>query len=406
MTSGAAAVPGPGSGSLPSRYAALVRGTGAGPALAASLLGRLALGTTGLAVLLMVHASTGSYAVAGLVAASYACAFAGFSPLLARRADRAGPRGVLLGCAVLHPTALVGLVLLTHAGAGPLPLVVGAVLAGATVPPLSGVMRAMWVGLVPTALLSSAYSLEAVVIEVCFVTGPLLVAGLSAASGPSAAVLAAGCLVLVGTTWFAATPALRAVVPQRRVDGRSAGPFTSPTVRALLLTVGWAGAGFGALEVTLPAYAQAHAGRAGTAGLLLAVWSCGSILGGLVYGAARLPAPHRRQLPWLVLALAAGTALPLVEPPTLAMAGLLVLYGLTVAPYSTCNSVLLGAAAPVGTATEAFAWSSSLLFGGSAVGNAAGGWLVQHVGVRAGLGLTAATGALALASTLAGRRRY
>jgi len=37
-------------------------------------------------------------------------------------------------------------------------------------------------------------------------------------------------------------------------------------------------------------------------------------------------------------------------------------------------------------------------------GNAAGGWLVEHAGVRAGLGLTVATGVLALLSTVAGRR--
>ena len=393
-------------GSLPARYAALLRGNGAGPALLTSLIGRLALGTTGLALLLLARASTGSYATAGLVAASYALAFAGFAPVRARRADRRGPRGVLLACAVLHPATLVGLVLLAAAHADAAVLAAGAVLAGATVPPLSGVMRAMWGGLVPADLLGTAYSLEAVVVELCFVTGPLLVAGLSAVSGPWAAVLAAGGLVLVGGTWFAGTSAVRRVAPHVHTGHRVAGPLTSPAVRRLLLTVGWVGAGFGALEVSLPAYAEAHAARPSTAGVLLAVWSGGSILGGLVYGAARLRAAPQRQMPWLVAALAAGAALPLVAPPPVLLAGILVLYGLTIAPFSTCNSVLLSAAAPAGTATEAFAWSSSMLFGGAALGNAAGGWLVEHVGVRAGLGLTAATGVLALLCTLpTGRSR-
>ena len=40
--------------SLTARYARVLRGTGAAPALAASLVGRLALGTTGLALLLLV----------------------------------------------------------------------------------------------------------------------------------------------------------------------------------------------------------------------------------------------------------------------------------------------------------------------------------------------------------------
>lgn len=394
----AAVVPG-----LGARYAALLRGNGAAPALAASLLGRLALGTTGLALLLLVLQSTGSYAAAGLVAAAYALSLAVLAPVLARRADRSGPRGVLLACAVLHPAVLVGLVLLARAGAGVPVLAVAAVLAGATVPPLGGIMRALWGRLVPDEALPTAYSLEAVVVELCFVTGPLLVAGLSAASGPAAAVLAAGALVLTGGAWLAATPALRAVVPHPHSGGRRVGALSSPAVRALLLTVLCVGAGFGALEVALPAYAETQHARPSTAGVLLAVWSAGSILGGLVYGGMRLRAPHVRQMPWLVAAVALGTTLPLLATGPVVMGAVLVLYGLTIAPFSTCNSVLLGGAAPAGTLTEAFAWSSSMIFGGAAVGNAVGGWLAQHVGVSTALGFTAGTGAAALLMSLAGR---
>ena len=88
------------------------------------------------------------------------------------------------------------------------------------------------------------------------------------------------------------------------------------------------------------------------------------------------------------------------------MGVLLVLYGSTIAPFSTCNSVLLGAAAPRGTLTEAFAWSGSLLFAGAALGNALSGLLVEHGGgARGGLVLTAVTGLLAAAAARAGQRR-
>ena len=388
---------------LGARYAALLRGTGAAPALAASLVGRLALGVTGLALLLLTRQSTGSYAAAGLVAAAYASSFAVFAPLRARRADRDGPRGVLLACALLHPAVLGGLVLLAHAGAGAVVLAVAAVLAGATVPPVGGVMRALWSGLVPAELLPTAYSLEAVVIELCFVGGPALVAGLTAVSGPSAAVLTSGALVLVGGTWLASTPACRAVRPHPAHGGPGRGPLSSPAVRALLLTVGCVGAGFGALEVAMPAFTEAHGAGPGTAGVLLAVWSAGSVLGGLVYGAVHLPARPERQMPWLVTALAVGTVLPLLAGRPLLMGVLLAAYGLTIAPFSTCNSVLLARAAPAGSTTEAFAWSSSLIFGGAALGNAAGGWLVQHAGVTEALLLTALTGVVALVAALGGR---
>jgi len=387
---------------LLARYGLLLRGTGAAAPLAASLLGRLALGTTGLALLLTVRESTGSYAAAGLVAAAYALSFAAFAPVRARRADRRGPRGVVLLCGLLHPLVLLAVVLLAAGGAGAVVLVPAAVLAGATVPPLSSVMRALWGVLTPEAL-PTAYSLESVVVELCFVGGPLLVAGLSARSGPSAALLAAGGLVLTGSCTLAATPAVRAVVPHAQPAGRGAGPLSSPVVRALLVTVACVGLGFGAVEVALPAFAEAHGAGPSTGGVLIAVWSAGSILGGLVYGAVHLPFPHARQLPWLVTALAAGSALPLLAGSTAVMFGVLVVYGLAIAPFSTCNSVLLGRAAPAGTTTEAFAWSGSMIFGGAALGNAAGGWLVEHADVDAALGLLAASGLGALLASLAGR---
>ena len=387
-------------------YATLLRGTGAAAPLAASLVGRLALGTTGLAVLLTVRDSTGSYAAAGLVGAAYALSFAAFAPVRARRADRHGPRGVVLACGLLHPAVLLALVLLAAGGAGAALLAAAAVLAGATVPPLGGVMRALWGTLAGGDALTTAYSLESVVVEACFVGGPLLVAGLSALAGPSAAVLAAGLLVLVGSCWLVSTPALRAVVPHAPPPGvRRARPLSSPAVRALLGAVAGVGAGFGAIEVALPAFVEAHAGRPSTAGVLLAVWSAGSILGGLVYGAVRLAVPHGRQLPWIVAALAAGTALPLLAGSPLVMGAVLVPYGFTIAPFSTCNSVLLGRAAPAGTTTEAFAWSGSMIFGGAALGNAGAGWLVEHSGSRAALALVAVTGVLALLSALGGRVR-
>jgi MFS family permease len=386
--------------SLLTRYDAVLRGTGAASPLAAGLVGRLSLGTTGLALLLLVRETTGSYAAAGAVAAAYAISFACFTPLRARRADRDGPRGILLICGLAHPAALVTLVLLAAADAGVAVLLAAAVVAGSTVPPISGVVRALWGTLVPPELMTTAYSLDAVLIELCFIGGPLIVALMTAVSGPSAAVLTAAALVLVGSLWLLSTPAVRAVVPHERTGGGSfVGPLSSPGVRALLVVVASLGMGFGAVEVALPAFAEEHGSSPNTAGVLLALWSVGSVLGGLVYGAVHSPVPHERQLPWLVGALAVGAALPLLATGTVVMGAILVVYGLTMAPYMTCNSVLLGRAAPPGTVTEAFAWSGSMIFGGAALGNVAAGLLVEHAGVTSALVLTMATGLLGLAGT-------
>ena len=395
---------------LAGRYSSVLRGTGAATPLVASVVGRLPLGMTGFAALLLTREATGSYAAAGAVSAAYAVAFAVVSPVRARTADRRGPLRVLVVTGLLHPVALLGLVALATAGAGAPALAGAAVVAGGTVPPLSAVMRALWVRLVGTARLPTAYALEAVVIELCFVGGPLLVAGLSAWAGPSAAVVAAAVLTLAGTLWLTRTPAVRAARPDASRGTHLLGPLTAPAVRGLLVGVAAIGAGFGALEVALPAFVEDTGGRPSAAGVLLAVWSVGSVAGGLVYGAVHTGASQRRQLPWLVAALSLGTALPCaVGLPAAAglvlMGAALFAYGLTIAPFMACNAVLLGGSAPAGTVTEAFAWNSSMIFGGAALGAAVAGLVVEASGAGPALALTAGTGLVALLSSLRAVRR-
>ncbi|MCW2776807.1 MAG: transrane transport protein, partial [Frankiales bacterium] len=199
-------------------------------------------------------------------------------------------------------------------------------------------------------------------------------------------------------------PALRAVVPHPDAVRGARGPMSSPAVRSLLVTVACMGAGFGSLDVAVVAFAEAQGGRPSTGAVLLAVWSLGSIAGGLAYGVVHSQVPHERQIVLLVAFLAVGSALPVLAPSTLLMGVLLVLYGSTIAPYSACNSVLLGRSAPAGTVTEAFAWSGSAIFGGAALGNVASGWVVDHASVRAALVLPALTGALGLVATITTRR--
>ena len=107
----------------------------------------------------------------------------------------------------------------------------------------------------------------------------------------------------------------------------------------------------------------------------------------------------------LVAALALCSALPLLADGVLGMGALMFVYGLTIAPFSACNSVLLGEAAPPGTTTEAFAWSSSMIFGGAALGSALAGLLVERSGPTAALLVTAAAGLLATVAAVSGLLR-
>ena len=390
---------------LLARYGSVLRVPGARAAFAASLLGRLSLGMTGLATLLLVRQSTGSYAAGGAIAGVYALSFAAGAPGRARSADRRGPVRVLLRCSLAHPFALAVLVLLSARHAPALVLALPAVVAGLTVPPLGAVMRALWASWLEGPDLTTAYSMESVAIELCFVVGPALTAFLVAGTGPAAAVLTGAAFVLVGGPALALSRGARAMRPHPDRVGSLAGPLVSPAVRALLLTVFWIGAAFGAIEAAMPAFAHDHGRTTLTAGVLLAVWSAGSMAGGLVFGGLTLRRPHTEQLPRLVAALSVGTVLPLLARGPVSMGAALFVYGTMIAPFSTVNSVLLGAAAPQGTTTEAFAWNGSMIFGGAALGTATAGWLVEHASTTAALAVVPVAGALTLISSLWGLRR-
>ena len=74
--------------------------------LLSGFAGRLPSAMVPLALLLMVQQQTGSYAVAGLAAATLGVAMAVMAPVLGRLADRRGPRGVLFAEAALYPLML------------------------------------------------------------------------------------------------------------------------------------------------------------------------------------------------------------------------------------------------------------------------------------------------------------
>jgi predicted MFS family arabinose efflux permease len=311
----------------------------------------------------------------------------------------------MIRCSLIGPVALTVLAALTIQDAPLWVLVLPAVVAGLFVPPLGSVMRALWASRLPASSLPTAYSLESVLIELCFVTGPGIVAALAVLAGPASALVASGVVSMVGGLGMAASRGLRAVRPDSEALHLRGGPLTSPAVRALLLTIVWVGASFGAVEVAMPAFAEQTGSRPATAGILLAVWAAGSMVGGIVYGGVRWTRPQVAQMRWLVTTLAVASALPLVAPGPISMGVALLLYGSTIAPFMACNAVLLGAAAPRGTTTEAFAWNGSMIFGGAALGTAVSGVLIDWAGATAGLAVAAVAGVLTLAVSLVGRRR-
>ncbi|WP_331460997.1 MFS transporter [Micromonospora tarapacensis] len=165
------------------RYLDVWQVPGAPTLLITGIIGRLGIGMTPLALLLVVEEVTGRYSLAALAGGCYALSGAALSPVAGRIADRIGPTPVLLGTGVAHPLALIGLLWSARSDAVPFTLVLlAAALAGATYPPMTAAIRGAWNDLtsVDTGryhLRNTALAAETTLFEVVFVLGPLLVAG-------------------------------------------------------------------------------------------------------------------------------------------------------------------------------------------------------------------------------------
>ena len=136
----------------------------------------------------------------GIVTGAFTIGVGVTGPVLARLIDRRGTRRVLVPAALVTAAALVASSCSARQGAGTVPLVVAAALAGAGTPPVGGVLRQQWPRLVPERDLETAYALDAVSMEVNFVTGPLLAGSCAATAGPRVGLLVAAALGVVGVS--------------------------------------------------------------------------------------------------------------------------------------------------------------------------------------------------------------
>jgi MFS family permease len=343
---------------------------------------------------LRITRATGSYTMAGAVTAVFVVGAALLGPVLGRAADRIGRRPVLLASGLVNAA---GLVLLSRVPVHSIAaLFAVSALAGASTPPVAASVRSLWPDLVEERSRDALFAIDSTLQETTFVVGPALVALIGSIAGAAAPLVASGAFGLVGTVALVAHP----VVGHKhaREPHHGARRVLSRPLVALLAAISLLVLGFSALDVAVIGFAGAHH-ESGQSGLLLGVWSLGSMLGGALFG-ARAAAGGSRSIPPLLAATGAGFALLLAAPDVPVMYPLLLLAGVAIAPSLGCIYGLASRLSARGSAVEAFSWLSSGILAGAAAGAAIGGIVVQHLGSRAGDVVAAGSTLAAAAVTL------
>ena len=389
-------------------YAAVLRVPGAAAFCAAATLARLPMAMLALGSVLLVTGLGRSFTLAGLVAGAYAVSQAVGSPYLGRLTDRLGQTRVLAPQTAVHVTLLVLLVTAARAGAaGALLVGLGAAI-GLTMPQVGALSRARWTRLLDgDPWLETALALEAVVEEAVFVAGPAMVAVAVAASGPTGGLLLAAALTVAGVGLFLAQRRTEPAPVPAAADGvphRSA--LRSPALVVLVVVFACMGAFFGFVEVAVAGLAAAD-GRPGAAGVVLALWTTGSLVAGLVYGARRwaTPMPVRFAASAVWLAVGAVAVAGVAGLGLIALTGCLVVAGSANALVIVTGNTLVPDVVLAAATTEAYTWLMVVIFAGSAVGTSVGGAVVDGPGGAAALWCAVAAAALTAAAALVGRRR-
>jgi hypothetical protein len=344
-------------------YAGVLRNSGWRRWSLAVALARMPNAMAPIALVLAGHQVTGSYSVGALMAGVYTLAEAVAAPIASRRAAGQLRRPLLLG---LGAGALaLGVLLATCLLAAPPSVLVGASgLAGALPAGTQGGFRAMLVTLVPAGLVEPAFALDATLLEVQWLSAPLVVAA-CALLGMTLASLAV--MAVAGSLAFASALALPtgdAPVPSR---------MARPVWRRAAALPGYLaslGLGYteGTVNVALPPLMPGLHARPATAGLLLALVSATSAVGGFTYAALGGRLSGSGAVRTSVLLAGVGLmALPIAIVPTLtALVAAVAAFGLLLAPLNAARTALIAAELPPADHQEAFAIQYALMSAGVA----------------------------------------
>ena len=385
---------------------------------AAGIIGRMPMSMFGLGTVLLISAGTGRYGLAGTVSAAGSVGGALCAPQLGRLVDRVGQHRVLIPVGVTFALAVTGLVLAVTLRAPDWTLFLCGVTGGATMPQTGPMARARWsVLLAGSPRLHTAFSLESVADELCFVVGPAAVTLLATQVHPAAGVTCAALCAFGGSLWFAAQrstePPLVAVPPlpaagQARLGGARLGGarrrwLAAPSLAVLVPSYLFLGAMFVSVDLSTVAFATAS-GHKPIAGFVLGTYALGSGIGGLWYGARTWKAPAWRRLAVTLPLTVAGVCTFWAVPNLLVLDGVIFLCGMTIAPSLIAGYSLLESGALPGRATEAMSWLSTGISVGVACGSTAAGFMLDAFGPRAGYEFAAACGVTAAAIYLGGLR--
>lgn len=372
-----------------------------------ALIGRGAYALVFLPLLYAVTDATGSVGLAGIAVGLYGAGASFLAPVRARFIDRYGARRTLTVLIIVFGSTLTAIGASSLLSLDGSLLIVLAAVAGSFAPPLGPTMRVAWGRLAPNdELLKKSLSLDAVVEELLYLAGPAASGVALVFIAPGAALLVPAGLVLLGGLLFVGTRTVRDMGPQAAVataELRGKSLILDPRFIAVLLPALVAGAIWGSISISVPVIV-AEVGGPAAAGIALGVFAGGSAVGGLVFGALRVPGSPIRQLLVLATALLAVSSMVAVATGAITTSIVLGTAGLFFSPVMIVAYFAAHRAGGEHRQNSATTWVNTSHNIGAAAGSAVAGVLIQATSVpTATAAIAVAAAVLLIASAVLGR---
>ncbi len=352
-------------------YISLLKTPGVGRIIAAQLTARFPGGMISLAFLIHIHQQQGSYGAAGLVLAATSVGQAVSGPLTGRWMGIWGMRRVLILTMSVCALAVSAIALIPMTV--PFYMVVG-LIAGLSYPPVQPAVRTIYPKMVNSTQLTPLFSLDASAQEIIWIAGPVITTFLAIQISSTVAIMVAVAFLVGGGSWFISSPALgRVRIP------RSRRPFGSVlrTRTVLLATI----VGFlliGSCAAVEASVVSVFGQQGPQAGIVLAIWSIGSIIGGLSLGSVPIgPWALARRMLIVLVGLAASA---LVFNNFWGLSITLVLAGIGIAPALAVIFAIVSSSVKFSDTAEAYGWVGTGQLIGAALGSAAAGFLIDARG--------------------------
>jgi MFS family permease len=245
---------------------------------------------------------------------------------------------------------------------------------GLSTPPVQSAVRTIYPKMVNAQQLSPLFALDAAAQEIIWVAGPVIITFVSIQISTVLGVVVAGAFLVGGGAWFIASPEVgRVRIPRSR---RSLGavllkkPVIFATVSGFLLIGACA-----AIEASVVSV-FGHGGP--QAGIILAIWSVGSLIGGLAIGHAGIG-------PWALArrmgVVALGMAISVFAIGSFwGLTAALLVAGFGIAPSLGVMSAIVSASVKFSETAEAYGWVGTGQLIGAALGSASAGFFIDGIG--------------------------